>query len=433
MSIQPTRLPKKQKIVAYRGTASSWFSIGGVIYPPSVHNDVLVVYTTQTTLSSGTPWLRKDTKKFKGSDIGGGFFTTKSLIFPPQEIDVTSGAHFVQYGYKGPYTAHGFFTNVELEGPSQTTMDAFGTSSIARALPTNPLAGMGQFIGELRDLPKLPYLALMKRKANSFREISKAGGSEYLNVVFGWVPFVNDLLKLSQVVAKHKQHVEQYDRDSGRLIRRRLTLMNESSTSVEPMGDSYGYPALELAMYSHPGKLTKTVTTTQRVWFSGAFTYYFESGIRPASSKKGKGGRVSSYIPPGSDSKLVAARNRQIASKLYGLRLDPFLLYQLFPWSWALDWVTNAGSVARNIVAFQNDGLVMKYGYVMCMTRTTTMYSLDNVGFTTGGDRSFVDVHVQVTKTRTRATPYGFGLNPESFGPRKLAIIAALGLSRGQR
>lgn len=425
-----------QKKLTFHGEQEFWFNYEGKMYVPSYGKNPVDVFETQRTQSVGTPFKsrRKAKNKLKGfTDFGSDFFTTKSVIFPPKVVDLTAdhGGSIVQR-YKGPYWAYGPSANVLLNGPTFNEMSAYGASCIARVLPTNPLSGMGQFLGELRDLPKLPYLTFMKRKANNFREIFRSLGSEYLNVQFGWVPFVKDLLQFSETLAKHDEKVAQYDRDSGRLVRRRITLFDSSVTTVSNPVDGYGYPTLGSPHYTHPGKLTETVTTSTKIWFSGAFTYYFESGFRPHKDSKTKGGHVTKFIPGGSDPSLIRARNAQIANKLYGLRLDPYLFYQLYPWSWAADWITNLGSNIRNIVAFQNDGLVLNYGYVMCLKRTTTRRSLESLGFVQG-DQTFHDVIVQVTKTRQKATPYGFGLNPTSFDARQWSIIAALGISRKPR
>lgn len=424
---------RSRKVSTYKGKMEHWFDYEGKIYPPSYFMTPIEIFETQRTESVGTPFATKrNAKRFKGTDMGSDFFTTKSVIFQPKDVDLAAPGGAVVYRYKGPYFAYSPMANSLMSAPSVSDMNAWGATSISRVLPTNPLSGIGQFVGELRDIPRLPFLASMKKKANSFRELSRRSGSEYLNVQFGWVPFVKELLSLSETMVNHSKHVAQYDRDSGRIVRRRITLINTSVTNTEILGDGHGNPVLPSPHYTHPGQLTRTTTTSTRIWFSGAFTYYFESGIRPSQSSKSKGGRISNFIPAGSDPELVRARNAQIRSKLYGLRLDPYLLYQLYPWSWAADWMTNLGANIRNIVAFNNDGLVMKYGYIMHEKRITTRLSLNNLGFFSG-NQSFHDVHTQVTKARQRATPFGFGLNPDTFSARQWSIIGALGLTRGIR
>lgn len=397
----------------------------------------------QTTLSSGHPFSRIGRRKKgvkTGEDIGGGFLTQKAFIFPkPNFVKLDSGGG-IRYTYEGPMNAkYSIDSAIPSFISSSTTneMNAYGATCIARTLPTNALSGMGQFIGELRDIPKLPYLAIMNRKAKDFMGLAKAGSKEYLNVQFGWVPFVKDLLDLSKVIEKQDELIAQYDRDSGRNVRRRTTLINTSVTTpvVETLNWPCGQPCVESPCYTHSGTMRSSSTITHRVWFSGAFTYYFESGMDKSTVSKSKDKRASKFNPGGYNAAKMAQRRRQIASKLYGLRLDPYLLYQLYPWSWFADWMTNLGSNIKNIVAFQNDGLVLRYGYVMELKRQTDTYTLSGLGIRTPQPKEIdlTDVATSITKSRVRASPFGFGLNSSTFSARQWSIIAALGISRAPR
>lgn len=405
----------------------------------------------QETTSEGHPYTKVTGKKkrkrylkspkrksFDGLDLGGPFNSTKTQIFPRRWdafVSNTANPSLANYTYSGPITAalgldpsHG----APLTSVLDAQLDAWGTIAISRVLPTNPLAGMGQFLGELRDLPKLPGLALMKARAKKMA-YSKALASEYLNYQFGWLPFANDLIKFAEVVAKKDEIIAQYERDSGRLVRRKIVLFENTSTvSTVESTNSFGNPTLVPSYYLSGGTLTKTVTTTHRVWFSGAFTYFLASGKTPA--KIGKQNRnLTFYEKPKENFGSTVRRRAQILSKLYGLRADPYLFYQLFPWSWLVDWFTSLGPIVKNLVAFSNDGLVMKYGYVMSYKRETTTYTLTGLRFKNVDAPVLVDVLVKHRKQRRKATPYGFGLNPVSFNARQWSILAALGISRAPK
>jgi hypothetical protein len=119
-----------------------------------------------------------------------------------------------------------------------------------------------------------------------------------------------------------------------------------------------------------------------------------------------------------------------LARKLVGFRLSPEVLWELQPWSWLVDWVFNVGQILENIESFQTDGLVMRYGYLMCTdvvsTETTAIFS--NGVFNRLGP---ITKRATVTrKLRVRATPYGFGLDPATWSPERWAILAALGLTK---
>jgi hypothetical protein len=120
------------------------------------------------------------------------------------------------------------------------------------------------------------------------------------------------------------------------------------------------------------------------------------------------------------------------AKKLLGLSLTPDTVWNLTPWSWMVDWVSNAGDVVSNISDALFDGLVLRYGYMMEHTLTSDEYFfVGPTGFqpTNGPRPSSITLHHEVKK-RVKATPYGFGLTWTSFTTRQLAILAALGITR---
>jgi hypothetical protein len=211
------------------------------------------------------------------------------------------------------------------------------------------------------------------------------------------------------VTADYSKHVRQFSRDSGRQVRRSAKIHDTSSTVSEVIsGNTYPFPGPNSPISG--GQLTRDTITSSRCWFKGAFTY---------------------YLPPPDTPVQWFERYESYAHRLFGLRIDPDLLWKLAPWSWAVDWVTNTGSVIRNWSAFQNDGLVMHYGYVMEEKRKEVIYNLTATSLRGGySTPALTDKVTYLTKSRRGATPYGFGLNPASFTPKQASIISALGINR---
>lgn len=108
--------------------------------------------------------------------------------------------------------------------------------------------------------------------------------------------------------------------------------------------------------------------------------------------------------------------------------MTPEVLWELAPWSWAVDWFSNTGDVIHNISTLGYDGLVMEYGYMM--THTQYDRRVEATALVNGVSVSARTVSRRETKRRTVATPYGFGIDDTTLSPRQLAILAALGLSR---
>jgi len=57
-------------------------------------------------------------------------------------------------------------------------------------------------------------------------------------------------------------------------------------------------------------------------------------------------------------------------------------------------------------------------------------YLLDGVVLKDGSGGPLSQTFVTEVKKRVKATPYGFGLDPDAYTGRQKAILAALGISR---
>lgn len=352
-------------------------------------------------------------------DSGGEFETTKHEYTGHRlEANIRHVNGYYLYTYDGPIFAYS-----DLVGPDSVVwpkpptdlhdqMVAKGTTAIARTIPTNPAASTAQFLGELREgLPRLPGRSYVRRGGPG------SIGDEYLNYEFGIKPFVSDLQSIWGAVDSAETRIRQLQRDSGKLVRRRYSFPVERTTSPEELVHSLwpGKPALRTgstgAFPSVTGKLYRVRTTEVRTWFSGAYTYLYPKG----------------------DSALDRAR--RAASNLratLGLDISPELLWELTPWSWAFDWISNMGDVMTNISRFSRDGLVMRYGYVMCTWKCTDTYTLVGQSWYGIGSPTLSQSFTTTVKKRVKATPYGFALDPDTFTTRQWAILGALGISRAQ-
>jgi hypothetical protein len=293
----------------------------------------------------------------------------------------------------------------------------YGTRAINACAPTHPSANVAAFLGELREqLPQIIGASLLRDRANFFRSL----GGEYLNVEFGWKPFISDLRKMIQAVATSSKVLAQYERDSGRIVRRRFSFpkMTETGESVITtpghmphvfFTEHYSNTLYAPGVTSEVHKLSLLETS---YWFAGAFTYYVDKGDSAFGSM---------------------VRYEQLANRLLGTRITPDVLWELTPWSWLADWVGNLGSIISNATLLSQDGLVMRYGYLMRRTSAIDTYTPMHADFRIG---MFGHTSAQLSviqKERARATPFGFGINADQFTGRQWAILAALGLSRGGR
>lgn len=162
------------------------------------------------------------------------------------------------------------------------------------------------------------------------------------------------------------------------------------------------------------GVLTEETETIRKVWFSGAYTY-------TVGDKDIFLGRFGEY--------------EQKANLLLGSRITPETVWNIAPWSWLADWHGNIGDNIANATALATDGLVIRYGYLMVHSIVRHTYTLtgprerNNPGSRVGYSIEFVTE----TKERVRASPFGFGSDPASFTSRQWAILASLGMTRGDK
>jgi hypothetical protein len=363
--------------------------------------------------------------KHNGSNagnVGNEFMTIKHRFFDSGGF--SPGSTRI---YNGPYYYEGWRT-IDWDGqfmPSahsdNLTLMAKGTTAINRCIPTSPVSDVSVALGELlRDgIPNLPGEGLLRDRDARFagREVQgldQTVAGEYLNAEFGLKPTINDIQSFSKAVVKSHKILDDYRRGSGKQIRRQYSFPTETSSNVVVKDNIYPYiPTSTTWFFANPGRLTRTETIQKDTWFKGAFTY---------------------YLDPGEDRMGKLARASQEAKKLYGVRITPDVLWNIAPWSWAADWVSNAGDVISNVSAFATDGLVMRYGYLMEHTIATREYRLEGHRFS-GDTDSRTDIQTFVTETKRRipATPFGFGLDLGALSGRQQAIIAALGISRNTR
>lgn len=313
------------------------------------------------------------------------------------------------YLSKGQVTMGGLFAYTTGVSPasagSALDINLFGTSAIAKVLPTNPNSSLSTALGELKKdgLPTLPGQSFRDRA-----DRARSAGNEYLNIEFGWLPLVRDLQDFAQTVRNARVLIDQYKRDSDRKIRRRFDPQPTHRKVTAPTSGG------QLSNFQFTDSCTITREEEIKYWFSGAFKY---------------------HVPVGDDVYSRLRRYESFASRLFDTRLTPELLWNLAPWSWAVDWFTNAGDVIHNISRLGSDGLVMQYGYAMRRSivreevKAVSQWS-DPYGSHTAKVSTVIGSE---WKQRVRAHPYGFGITDTSLSARQLAILAALGLTRGQR
>lgn len=342
---------------------------------------------------------------------------------------------------------YGPIADVRLPNPEEPSFSDFvlelnaqGTSWIKKYRPGNPSADVFQFVGELHQLPQIPIIH--RARLNEFRNLASSVGNEYLNIEFGWKPFVNDLVKMYRLQRTIESKIRWLIEHNGVSIRKRReeqTITEEvvaegsllypwgrlddvpNGGSEELAGYIVGGPTgcADVDLYSFTGQcdynlVTKKTTTT---WGVGTFRYFVPDIGSPQWTEKAK-------------------------KALFGSNPNPSSLWELLPWSWLVDWFGNVGDILSNASsnAVENETLTNCYAMrtiedaeVVTISNHWDAHSSINFGIEFGfpaGEDSLIYTHKSINKLRQQASPFGFGLNWPDFSARQIAILAALGVIR---
>jgi len=377
--------------------------------------------------SEGHPVNRKTGKR----ESGGPFHVTHTGPFiEPGVVNNVLGGNNLELLYSGhilcahtPTAAMNAHYDGSTPDMDEKSLNADGTTAIARVAPTNPTANLGTTLAETfrEGVPSLPGIQSWQARTRFLKSL----GSEYLNYQFGWAPLKSEINDVVNTARHHRDIMQNYDHNEGNNIYRRFDFSPEiqewgedlsPSNATAPLGTTY----LNSGAVANPAWRRVSVRTERKRWFEGCFTY---------------GG------PSGTDSFRNSLRFGSDADHLFGLDLTPDVLWELTPWSWAVDWFTNSGDVIKNITNFATAGLVMRYGYMMSETINTysTQYGDalwrhcdSRVPLKTHGQRegSCSAGYKTIRRSRCPANPFGFGVGWEGLSPTQLAITAALGITR---
>jgi len=424
----PARALVRDIALEYHGDSKGWEPANNPVY-------VTGWFENETT---NNHWLR-DRHLGGNVDRGSGWVAISSYFEPsPTHVDVKCRIFGDSSGYRGPVVVwhDDYFVKEEFQNDiasislSNGELDALGTTAIAKVLPTNPVSDLPTAIGEL-VIDGLPG-ALGAAFARSRRVTPDDISQEYLNYQFAISPFIRDMRAFGRATDKAKALIDEYRRKANKKIRRRYDFPVYSSTESTVYSNGGGYGCflagpeqsnvsgfLRPVLGGWPGTRTDTYTKLRKVWFSGAFTY---------------------HIPSGSDFASRLSRSEAEMRHIFG-EISVDTAWNVLPYSWAADWISNAGDVIHNIASFARDGLVMPWGYVMEQCEFHGFAKVEGAVF--GNQHpdypyySFPDVISTswgaIQKRRRKATPFGFGLDPSGFTTRQWSILAALGVTRAMR
>lgn len=351
-------------------------------------------------------------RKFGHYDSGGSCDITR-IERKAEPVPLNVHWHDSFWTVKGEGVVYPVFTVDATYLPSSSTVppksfgdiSSYGATAWNKFKPGKPEVDLAVALAELKD-----FHSLFQIRLKNFKDL----GNDYLNYQFGWLPFLSDVRRFWSLTQKLGQKLDELQRANGKWHLRRGTVKVDSAEysrwETHDNSKPCFSPSLSSWLTSNPDyKASGRSYYDRKIWFSGRFRYHIPD-LDKSVALWNVGTRVN------------------VARKLYGLRITPATLWELMPWSWLIDWFSNAGDVISNISGGAVD-CVAKYAYVMGTTSHTSVQHCEAT-LAYGAKISGVVSLEAVYKQRVAANPFGFGLTDSQLSARQIAILSALGIQR---
>lgn len=292
-----------------------------------------------------------------------------------------------------------------LSGTSQAFHEAW------RAMGGTPSGS--SFIGRTYDGIARDYLDKNRRKAQIHIMKPKGLADKFLNLQFGWIPFLKDLKDFDDVIQNSHIYISNLTRRNDKWTRRRVTLKDDVTTVKLNFGTGVNLsPGLTNDYFVTTPTWELVEETHTKITGIGCFKFY-----RPEFDEN---------MPSFNSGWNGAMRHLAVA----GFRINPSNLWKATPWGWAADWMLGVDKYIDRLTDLYFDGHATKYCYAMQHVQKVRKFR-QVLPFISGGTVVLEFVRLVQTKQRdVAASPFGYSLSWNSLTPRQLAIAAALGISR---
>jgi hypothetical protein len=319
-------------------------------------------------------------------------------------------------------------------------LSSLGPDGWNKLRPKVEKAGLAQAILELREAPKMlksiAESALStwhtlkgwrnythggrdqwRRHFEDLRKAPKPIASEFLNVQFGWKPFVRDVISVCDVVLNLDEHIKATTKRNNAWQKRswREEVVGSSSlihsegaialTRIAPLqGNNY--------IRGYTSNYSVFRESVSEVWYEGVFKFY------------------SAEFDENLQSGYPALRRARQLLGLLGGNITPTVLYKVTPWTWLADWFSNIGANVQMLEDQISGQVASKYMYLMRYCHDQYRYYTSSLSF--GGEVVSVEAtrRLAVKRRVQSAGNFEFSLRSTPLSGTQLAILAALGITR---
>lgn len=246
--------------------------------------------------------------------------------------------------------------------------------------------------------------------------MSQRASDHFINVMFGWKPFLKDLGDLLDLCDQYFTKLKKAEKLNGRWVRRSFTEPPiVSSTQVWNTTYAYSHQLYRSSFLPAIGGAQSATMVVHRqksteIWYEGRFRVY-----RPE-------------FDPGVEMHDQVRSAKQFLT-MGGFNIKPSVIWAVTPWSWLADWFGNIGGNIRALEDYLSGEVVSKYMYIMRRTYDQYVY-MGTQTFNNGPTLSGSSTRRREVKRReSAASPFGFSVNGD-LSPVQLLILSALGISR---
>ena len=420
--------------------------------------------TTDDEIHRGPPW--RSGGPFTNIKLSTGYSTTEPAQgFGNHGADFSATDYFTQWGGYYPYMYQGGFvplwpSDSSLPVPYRTfwnypemmklvnnslipSLSSWGPTAWALTAPKIEMAQGYVALAEGRDVPHmlkrtakemhLAWDAILAsggsaitssayreaRRMKLWKQAPKEASNTFLNQVFGWSPFIKDMRSFYNAYQNTASYMARMAHGNNKWKTYRRTLQDIHSSTKIASGTNWvlfpGSQPIQSQMTTGPSTWEIWDERSTLITSAGQFKWYKpEFEMDPLTGQFSKNSAFDNV-------------GRQLT--MYGIRVSPSNVWRATPWSWLIDWGFNVGRSLDRMQEQLLDGVVSKYLYLMHHDIRRLELRV-RVPFKAGDVNLTFHRLIDVKQRKEAGSPYGFDLSWETFSPMRLAILAALGITR---
>lgn len=270
--------------------------------------------------------------------------------------------------------------------------------AISDSHPGEPTISIPNFLYELRELPNMfrHYAKIVKRAKSGKPPTGKDGANEWLAYNFGWKPLYNDLRSLYNVAEGVKRQARRY-------------------AKAKALG--------HISTRGKRGKAQKAYTKNGVVFdVAGLGSSSTQSVEVEGESWTTAWWQASDNLPLYA---LLQGGHRNLLLDQLGLDVSFQTIWNMIPWSWLVDWCTDASSL---INIYSNRG-GFKFLSAVMMEHVTQMHTYTPARNNPHTWTDPVGISYE-SKRRTVVTPSLADVGMNIFTAHQMSILAALVIGR---